>query len=147
MLPSQLLLPLAILAGVAPVSAGFENMFANMFKQQQQQQQQQPGGTWIEQNYDNGKWKGQKVLKCEIWNLKKIRLTPIKNVAGCDGFLCTDTLTCVSKPVDCPCVFPNSEIKCVLPNKKSYVCISKPSEEDKTPRDCAFVEKAYKGLV
>ena len=68
-------------------------------------------------------------------------------LAGCEGYLCEDTMTCVHKPVDCPCVFPNSQIKCVLPDQKSYVCISKPAEGDPEPRDCDFVARAYKGLV
>ncbi|ODQ64005.1 hypothetical protein NADFUDRAFT_52990 [Nadsonia fulvescens var. elongata DSM 6958] len=83
--------------------------------------------------------------------------------APCNDYLCPDTLTCVKKPVECPCQFPSSEIKCILPDKKNYVCISKPSDGssdiyddpskasntngDGTIKDCAFVNLAWKGLV
>lgn len=60
----------------------------------------------------------------------------------CDKYLCQDSLKCVNTYLDCPCPFPDSEIKCVLPDKKNYVCFSKDSG-----RDCKFVEKAWKGLV
>ncbi|KAK9377381.1 uncharacterized protein V1513DRAFT_436217 [Lipomyces chichibuensis] len=69
---------------------------------------------WYEQNYEN---------------------------VQCNDYVCQDTLACVKKPIDCPCVFPDSEEKCMLPDKKSYVCISK------VGRGCSFVEKAWKGLV
>ncbi|ODQ44835.1 hypothetical protein PICMEDRAFT_36707 [Pichia membranifaciens NRRL Y-2026] len=66
----------------------------------------------------------------------------------CGKYLCPDTLACVSKPVDCPCPFPNSQQKCVFPphpnndhDDGSYICISKGS------RDCKFVVDAYNGLV
>ncbi|KAK9480897.1 hypothetical protein V1514DRAFT_324760 [Lipomyces japonicus] len=59
----------------------------------------------------------------------------------CDKYVCPDTLACVKKPVDCPCAFPGSEEKCILPDKKTYVCISK------NGRGCGFVEKAWKGQV
>lgn len=65
----------------------------------------------------------------------------------CDKYLCPDTLSCVSRPVDCPCPFPDSQLKCVLPDKKNFVCISAPAPGDKNPRDCSFVNKAYKGTV
>lgn len=65
----------------------------------------------------------------------------------CDQYLCADTLKCVASPVDCPCPFPESQVKCVLPGdsgsggSSSYVCVSKGS------RDCEFVIDAYNGLV
>ncbi|KAK9455529.1 hypothetical protein V1511DRAFT_295326 [Dipodascopsis uninucleata] len=59
----------------------------------------------------------------------------------CKDYVCQDTLSCVKKPTDCPCVFPDSEEKCILPDKKNYICISK------NGRGCSFVEKAWKGLV
>lgn len=93
---------------------------------------------------------GSKTLTIKVCNFGhslQLQLLIIFVLAGCDGYLCVDTMTCVSGPVDCPCVFPNSQIKCVLPNKKSYVCISAPADGDPAPRDCAFVEKAYHGLV
>ncbi|KAK9472829.1 uncharacterized protein V1510DRAFT_416183 [Dipodascopsis tothii] len=61
--------------------------------------------------------------------------------AECTDYLCPDTLACVKKPVDCPCLFPRSEEKCILPDKSNYVCISKDG------RGCAFVDKAWKGEV
>jgi hypothetical protein len=57
----------------------------------------------------------------------------------CSEYLCPDTLSCVKTPKDCPCPFPNSQIKCLI--GASYVCISKGS------RDCQFVNNAYNGLV
>lgn len=66
----------------------------------------------------------------------------------CANYLCPDTLACVDKPVNCPCPFPNSQQKCMLPPNAnngfedgSYICISKGS------RDCKFVLDAYNGLV
>ncbi|KAK9451313.1 uncharacterized protein V1518DRAFT_453053 [Limtongia smithiae] len=59
----------------------------------------------------------------------------------CKDFVCQDTLACVKRPVDCPCVFPDSEEKCIFPDKKNYICISK------NGRGCGFVEKAWKGDV
>ncbi|KAK9322862.1 hypothetical protein V1517DRAFT_321927 [Lipomyces orientalis] len=69
---------------------------------------------WYEQNYEN---------------------------VQCNDYVCQDTLACVKKPVDCPCLFPDSEEKCILPDKRSYVCISKAG------RGCSFVEKAWKGEI
>lgn len=83
----------------------------------------------------------------------------------CPQYLCPDTQACVSQPLDCPCPFPASQLKCLLPNKRSFVCISKPATGDskidsayddpvkgpkvknKGVRDCGWVEDAYKGLV
>jgi hypothetical protein len=83
----------------------------------------------------------------------------------CDKYLCPDTKECVKSHLDCPCPFPKSQLKCILPDKKNYVCISKPATKDhevnaiyddpiKGPkasiqglRDCGWVNKAYKGLV
>lgn len=79
----------------------------------------------------------------------------------CDGYLCPDTLACVAQQKDCPCPFPKSQLKCVLPSNK-YVCISKPATHDeklsaiyddpvkgpkaknKGLRDCGWVSEAYK---
>lgn len=96
------------------VAFGQFGMF-DQFMRQQKQQQQQPddADNWVESQYD------------------KIK---------CDQYLCEDTLACVKSRADCPCLFPATEIKCVLPNK-DYVCISSGS------MDCSFVEKAYKGQV
>ena len=71
------------------------------------------------------------------------------NTKDCAGYLCPDTLTCVDSQTNCPCPFPDSQIKCMIPPTKgnkhnrdgTYVCISKGS------RDCKFVMDAYKGLV
>lgn len=84
--------------------------------------------------------------------------------AECSGYLCPDTLECVSHAKDCPCPFPGSQLKCILPNDR-YICISKPATHDdklnqiyddpvkgpkarnKGVRDCSWVSDAYKGLV
>ncbi|ODV93178.1 hypothetical protein PACTADRAFT_51799 [Pachysolen tannophilus NRRL Y-2460] len=67
----------------------------------------------------------------------------------CDNYLCKDTLACVKSPVDCPCELPASQVKCILPGNKDYVCISKSDNSivGNEARDCKFVEKAWKGLV
>lgn len=57
----------------------------------------------------------------------------------CDGFLCEDTLACVASANDCPCPFPDSQLKCMYPNGLGYICISKPTTEDGP--DCAYVQK------
>lgn len=64
----------------------------------------------------------------------------------CTQYLCPDTLQCVRRPVDCPCPFPDSQIKCVLPaaekgRESTFVCISKSS------KDCKYVLDAHKGLI
>ncbi|CCE62257.1 hypothetical protein TPHA_0C01010 [Tetrapisispora phaffii CBS 4417] len=48
---------------------------------------------------------------------------------NCQGYLCPDTLECVSYPSDCPCPFPASQLKCGLPDG-NYICISKPASKD-----------------
>ncbi|VVT57070.1 uncharacterized protein SAPINGB_P005519 [Magnusiomyces paraingens] len=103
---------------VGPAAAQFENIFQNLFRQQQQHQR--PAIPKVSDSYYQ---------------------------SDCDKYLCQDTLACVATPVDCPCLWPDSQIKCILPNKKNYVCISRPAPGDPAPRDCAFVNKAYKGTV
>ncbi len=65
--------------------------------------------------------------------------------------------------MDCPCPFPASELKCLLPDNKNYICISKPANAEtniyddpiKGPkvtggdniRDCGWVTKAFKGQI
>ncbi|KAK9468510.1 hypothetical protein V1512DRAFT_106886 [Lipomyces arxii] len=78
------------------------------------EQHSEGGSLWYEQNYE---------------------------AVQCKHYVCQDTLKCVKKAVDCPCVFPDSEEKCILPDKKNYVCISK------NGRGCSFVEKAWRGEV
>ncbi|KAK9379593.1 uncharacterized protein V2V93DRAFT_373129 [Kockiozyma suomiensis] len=103
------------------VSAQFD-FFEHMFEgatgggRQQRRQQESAQGSpqWYEQNYET---------------------------VECNGFVCEDTLSCVKRPVDCPCLFPDSQEKCILPDKKNYVCIST------NGRGCEFVEKAWKGEV
>lgn len=63
------------------------------------------------------------------------------NDQQCDKYLCEDTLQCVDGPNDCPCMFPDSQMKCVLPNKQGYVCISKPTNDDGP--DCDYIKKLY----
>ncbi|CAI7240134.1 BEM_collapsed_G0037400.mRNA.1.CDS.1 [Saccharomyces cerevisiae] len=72
------------------------NAFFNFGHHQQQQQQQQ-------QSYED-----------QVLN------------NPCDGYLCPTPLTCVAQQKDCPCPFPKSQLKCVLPDNK-FVCISKPA--------------------
>lgn len=60
---------------------------------------------------------------------------------SCDKHLCEDTLMCVNSPIDCPCPFESSQLKCVLPGKKSYVCISKPTTPDGP--DCQYILTSY----
>lgn len=59
----------------------------------------------------------------------------------CDKYVCSDTLDCVDSPNDCPCPYPNSQIKCTFPDNEGYVCVSIGE------RGCDFVEKAFNGLV
>lgn len=67
----------------------------------------------------------------------------------CDRYLCPDTQVCVAEPVDCPCPFGASQLKCVLPNGRDYVCIANTegTEGDSEVRDCAWVNQAYYGKV
>ncbi|SCU90230.1 LADA_0F02652g1_1 [Lachancea dasiensis] len=81
---------------------------------------------------------------------------------ACTDYLCPDTLACVKSAGDCPCPFPKSQLRCVLPDGQ-YMCISKPATQDaalnavyddpakgpkakyKGLRDCGWVEAAFKG--
>ena len=80
----------------------------------------------------------------------------------CKNYLCPVTLECVMTSGDCPCPFPKSQLKCVLPNEE-IVCISKPATNDKATndiyddpvqgpkahingmRDCGWVLETYEG--
>ena len=42
--------------------------------------------------------------------------------AGCDQYLCPDTLSCVGSAKDCPCPF--GQDKCALGKLGDYVCVS-----------------------
>lgn len=82
----------------------------------------------------------------------------------CGQYLCPDTQACVASPNECPCPFPNSQLRCVLPNN-NYVCISKPATHDQKLteiyddplkgsqahnsglRDCGWVLEAYAGKL
>lgn len=82
----------------------------------------------------------------------------------CGGYLCPDTMECVAQPKDCPCPFPSSQLRCVLPDNQ-YICISKPATHDeklneiyddpvkgpkaknKGVRDCGWVSQAHKDLI
>ncbi|CUS25028.1 LAQU0S25e00276g1_1 [Lachancea quebecensis] len=84
--------------------------------------------------------------------------------SDCAEFLCPDTLACVKSAKDCPCPFPKSQLRCVLPDSH-FVCISKPATHDKNLnamyddpvkgpqskikglRDCGWVQDAYKGII
>lgn len=114
------------LALVAPCLAQFGSFFDQIFgdhHQQFQQQQQQQQGPEIVNN----------VVENTYIDM------------ACDRFLCEDTLVCVETPGDCPCQFPDSQMKCVLPDGQGYVCISKPSN-DEGPT-CDFVVKAASNLI
>lgn len=86
--------------------------------------------------------------------------------SDCKEYVCPGTKQCVKTPIDCDCPFPSSQLKCVLPNKKNYVCISKPAIIDndklqqvyddpvagpkahnKGVRDCGWVTDAWNGKV
>ncbi|CCE79632.1 Piso0_001710 [Millerozyma farinosa CBS 7064] len=84
-------------------------------------------------------------------------------LSGCNKFLCSDTKACVDSPDHCPCPFPSSQLRCVLPDGK-YTCISKPAGDisykydhphtnwkidakDDSVRDCGWVTRAWRGLV
>lgn len=128
--PATMILNIHILAFILLASvanAQFGDLFEQLFKQHSGgggrggQQPIPEDSNFVEQNYDH---------------------------SDCKDFLCKDTLKCVSKPVDCPCPFAASQLKCVLPDKKNYVCISAPADpKDEDARDCSFVTKAWKGNV
>lgn len=82
---------------------------------------------------------------------------------SCGKYLCPDTLKCVKGPKDCPCPFPSSQMKCILPNGQ-HVCISKPAgsfggkyddleknwkvdAKDDKVRDCGWVKRAWEGKI
>lgn len=112
-------------------------------QQQQQQQQQQPA----EMDYQK---------------------TFLDNSA-CKDYLCPTTLKCVKSSFDCPCAYPDSQMKCLIQEKNTVVdtiCISKPFISNnpvlqakyddinqgyklKTPgvRDCGWAEEAFYGRV
>lgn len=81
----------------------------------------------------------------------------------CGKYLCSDTLACVAGPNDCPCPFPSSLLRCVIPNGQ-YICISKPAGDfagkyddpstnwrvdanDNNVRDCGWVKRAWAGKI
>lgn len=83
----------------------------------------------------------------------------------CKEFVCASTKQCVKNPVDCDCPFPQSQLKCVYPGGKSYVCISKPAvnneklqkvyddpvqgpkAKNKGVRDCGWVSDVWNGKI
>lgn len=84
-------------------------------------------------------------------------------LSDCNTYVCPDTLTCVDEPNKCPCPFPSSQLRCILPNA-DYVCISRPAGDfgenydnpdtnwkvdakDDAVRDCGWVKRAYNGKV
>ncbi|KAI9462032.1 hypothetical protein F5148DRAFT_1016300 [Russula earlei] len=88
--------------------------FNGMFGHPQQQQQQPSGG--------------------QQWAMHADSLS-------CSEYLCSDTLMCVTRPVDCPC--PNvQDIKCIVPDAEQVgggtrLCI-------RGGTDCQQVEKLAK---
>lgn len=101
-------------------AAQFGGIFDQMFQQQANRQrgEQPKGSDLFTQNY---------------------------YAVSCDKYLCSDSFACVDGPIDCPCPFPDSQLKCILPNGANYYCISKPTD-DNGP-DCDFVSKAWNGEV
>lgn len=63
----------------------------------------------------------------------------------CQGYVCEDTLKCVSSSQECPCEFPDSQLKCEFPGKQGYVCISKPSNGEGP--GCEFILDAFVGKI
>ncbi|EGV66868.1 hypothetical protein CANTEDRAFT_112373 [Yamadazyma tenuis ATCC 10573] len=80
--------------------------------------------------------------------------------SNCKDYLCPETQTCVQGPRSCPCPFPSSQLRCVLPDG-NYICISKPAGDfsvrykdpqtnwkidanDDTIRDCGWVNRHYR---
>lgn len=83
--------------------------------------------------------------------------------SGCSGYICPDSLVCVNDAKSCPCPYPSSQLRCLLPNGQ-HICISKPAGEvsglyddiqtnwkvdakDDNIRDCGWVSRYYKGLI
>lgn len=83
--------------------------------------------------------------------------------SDCGGYICPESLVCVNDARNCPCPYPSSQLRCVLPNGQ-HVCISKPAGEvsglyddpqsnwkvdakDDNVRDCGWVNRYYKGLI
>lgn len=81
----------------------------------------------------------------------------------CDGYVCPSTLECVTRPQDCPCPYPSSQMRCILPNGQP-LCISKPTGDqagkyddaaknfkldakDDSVRDCGWVKRAWEGKI
>ncbi|SCV04456.1 LAMI_0H16270g1_1 [Lachancea mirantina] len=127
-------LALLFISFFASISKAFMFDFGQHAQQQQQQQQQQPQISYEDSVLNN----------------------------DCDKYLCPDTMACVSSAEKCPCPFPKSQLRCVLPNGH-HICISKPATHDialqelyddpvkgpktrtKGSRDCGWVEQAFKG--
>lgn len=105
-------------------------------QQQQQQQQQRDVGSYQQMFLDN----------------------------DCPHYLCPQTLDCVRQKSYCACPFPNSQLKCNLPNGQ-VICISKPATHDPTLveiyddpvmgpaqrtegfRDCGWILDVYDGKI
>lgn len=102
----------------SPCYAFFGGIFEQMMNQGQQQQQQQQQDVRINNIVEN-----------------------TYNTMDCSGYLCEDTMHCVETPQDCPCMFPDSQLKCEYPNKQGYVCISKPTNDDGP--NCDYVLKSF----
>lgn len=81
----------------------------------------------------------------------------------CDKYVCPGTLECVGHPQDCPCPYPSSQMRCILPNGQP-LCISKPSGDqdgkyddpaknfkldakDDSVRDCGWAKRAWEGKI
>ncbi|GMM51467.1 Lcl2 protein [Starmerella bacillaris] len=94
---------------LTPCAAQFGGFFDHVFQNQGQRQERPAGGA-------------SKVVNNMVENTY--------NDLECNRFLCEDTLVCVDGPNDCPCPFPDSQLRCELPNNQGYVCISKPSNKD-----------------
>lgn len=82
---------------------------------------------------------------------------------ACAKYLCKDTLACVDGPNQCPCPYPSSQLRCILPNG-GFICISKPAGDislqygdplnnylvdahNDDIRDCGWVNRAYAGQI
>ncbi|GME96208.1 hypothetical protein B5S28_g1798 [[Candida] boidinii] len=127
------------------VSFAKADFFQEFFQQGHGQQQQHHGQ---QQFFQQGH--GQQQQQQGSFDMESAQLN-----SNCEKYLCPSTFECVDSPVDCSCQFPKSQIKCILPNKKDFICIPKVKSDELHDdqksiveiRDCDWLIKAWNGLV